>query len=71
MEWLIADLQNIPQLEKNGKNSLKMLSMDCVWPMPENNLRKKSTRTDCSNCVELRIGDGRPWFAVALTQYIF
>ena len=30
-------VQRLPWLEKNGKNSLKMLSMDCVWPIPKNN----------------------------------
>ena len=30
-------VRRLPWLEKNGKNSLKMLSMDCVWPIPKNN----------------------------------
>ena len=30
-------VQRLPWLEKNGNNSLKMLSMDCVWPIPKNN----------------------------------
>ena len=29
-------VQRLSWLEKNGKNSLKMLSMDCVWPIPKN-----------------------------------
>ena len=30
-------VQRLPWFDKNGNNSLKMLSMDCVWPIPKNN----------------------------------